>query len=94
MATVEFTGFEMTRMKALGQYLKDELKVLIRYAKGFKFQEKKNSFLLFTYLAHPVTKFLTIPALILKRSSRDIPGFLGTPAGITTKSEPVKAAAN
>uniref|UniRef100_A0A2P2LTY8 Malate dehydrogenase n=1 Tax=Rhizophora mucronata TaxID=61149 RepID=A0A2P2LTY8_RHIMU len=34
---------------------------------------------------------LTIPALMLKRSSRVIPGFLGTPAGMITTSDPSKA---
>jgi hypothetical protein len=37
------------------------------------------------YLAAATARSLTIPALILKRSSRDMPGFLGTPAGITTE---------
>ncbi|RHN40939.1 hypothetical protein MtrunA17_Chr8g0360511 [Medicago truncatula] len=32
-----------------------------------------------------------MPALMLKRSSRVIPGFLGTPAGIITTSAPSKA---
>lgn len=36
-------------------------------------------------------KVLTMPALMLKRSSRVMPGFLGTPAGMTTKSAPFKA---
>lgn len=35
-------------------------------------------------VAAAVAKSRTIPALILKRSSRVIPGFLGIPAGITT----------
>lgn len=39
------------------------------------------------------TKVFTIPALMLKRSSRVMPGFLGTPAGITTKSAPFRAVA-
>jgi len=36
----------------------------------------------------------TIPALMLKRSSRVIPGFLGTPAGMITTSAPSKAFPN
>jgi hypothetical protein len=36
-------------------------------------------------LAAATARSRTIPALILKRSSRVIPGFLGTPAGITTR---------
>lgn len=31
----------------------------------------------------------SVPAFVWKRSSLDIPGFLGTPAGITTTSAPV-----
>mmetsp|Transcript_45416 Transcript_45416/g.90921 ORF Transcript_45416/g.90921 Transcript_45416/m.90921 type:complete len:222 (-) Transcript_45416:279-944(-) len=34
------------------------------------------------------TRFLTIPALVLKRSSRVMPGLRGTPAGITTTWQP------
>jgi len=33
----------------------------------------------------------TMEALVLKRSSRVIPGFLGTPAGIITISAPFRA---
>lgn len=43
------------------------------------------------HLAIPSQRVLTIPAFILKRSSLVIPGFLGTPAGITTRSIPVRA---
>lgn len=43
------------------------------------------------YSAHPSTRVCTMEALVLKRSSLVIPGFLGTPAGITTTSHPVKA---
>mmetsp|Transcript_111981 Transcript_111981/g.219512 ORF Transcript_111981/g.219512 Transcript_111981/m.219512 type:complete len:213 (-) Transcript_111981:130-768(-) len=34
---------------------------------------------------------ITIPALVLNRSSLVIPGFLGTPAGMTTTLHPVRA---
>ena len=51
-------------------------------------------YLYISYFAIPVAKFLTIPALILNKSSRVIPGFLGTPAGIMTMSEPVRAEAS
>ena len=44
------------------------------------------------YLAIASERDLTMPALISKRSSRVMPGFLGTPAGMMTKSEPSKAA--
>lgn len=40
-------------------------------------------------LAHASVKSRTIDALVLKRSSRVIPGFRGTPAGITTTSQPL-----
>jgi len=60
--TVELTGFEMTRMKALGQAS-----------------------------AIDSARVAQIPALMLKRSSRVIPGFLGTPAGMTTISAPLSA---
>ena len=43
------------------------------------------------YLAIAVQRDLTMPALMLKRSSRVIPGFLGTPAGMITTSAPSKA---
>ena len=43
------------------------------------------------YLATLWTKSLTIPALILNKSSLVIPGFCGIPAGMITKSHPVKA---
>jgi len=43
------------------------------------------------YLAIAVARPLTIPALILKRSSRVIPGLRGTPAGTTTISQPIRA---
>ena len=43
------------------------------------------------YLATLWTKSLTIPALILNKSSLVIPGFRGIPAGMITKSHPVKA---
>mmetsp|Transcript_6500 Transcript_6500/g.24528 ORF Transcript_6500/g.24528 Transcript_6500/m.24528 type:complete len:229 (-) Transcript_6500:341-1027(-) len=39
-------------------------------------------------------KSRTIPALIANKSSRDIPGFLGIPAGMTTRSHPVSASAS
>lgn len=41
-------------------------------------------------LAMFVAMSLIMPALTLKRSSRVIPGLRGTPAGITTTSEPWK----
>jgi len=34
------------------------------------------------------------PALVLNRSSRVIPGLRGTPAGMTTTSQPVNASSN
>ncbi|KAJ6290505.1 hypothetical protein OIU76_028129 [Salix suchowensis] len=40
------------------------------------------------------TKVFTMLALMLKRSSRVIPGFLGTPAGMTTTSTPFKELGN
>ena len=40
--------------------------------------------------AHASTKPFAMPALIPKRSSRDIPGFRGTPAGRSTRSQPVR----
>ena len=43
------------------------------------------------YLAMAMHKDFTMPALMLKRSSRVIPGFLGTPAGIITISDPSNA---
>jgi hypothetical protein len=43
------------------------------------------------YLAQPVARVLTIPALMLKRSSRVIPGLRGIPAGMTTTEQPVRA---
>mmetsp|Transcript_13014 Transcript_13014/g.33529 ORF Transcript_13014/g.33529 Transcript_13014/m.33529 type:complete len:318 (+) Transcript_13014:249-1202(+) len=41
--------------------------------------------------AQPATKFFTMPALMLNRSSRVMPGLRGTPAGITTTSQPSRA---
>mmetsp|Transcript_37465 Transcript_37465/g.106280 ORF Transcript_37465/g.106280 Transcript_37465/m.106280 type:complete len:241 (-) Transcript_37465:14-736(-) len=41
--------------------------------------------------AQPVIKVLTMLALMAKRSSRVMPGLRGTPAGITTTSQPSKA---
>ena len=38
--------------------------------------------------------FFTMPALMLNRSSRVMPGLRGTPAGMTTRSTPVSAAAS
>lgn len=46
------------------------------------------------YLATPSTTPATMPALILKRSSRVMPGLRGTPAGMITKSHPVNAASS
>nr|GMC99699.1 hypothetical protein MtrunA17_Chr8g0360511 [Ipomoea batatas]GME06386.1 hypothetical protein MtrunA17_Chr8g0360511 [Ipomoea batatas]GME18499.1 hypothetical protein MtrunA17_Chr8g0360511 [Ipomoea batatas] len=43
------------------------------------------------YLAMPAHSDFTMPALMLKRSSRVIPGFLGTPAGMMTTSAPSRA---
>ena len=43
--------------------------------------------------AQTETRFLTIPALILKRSERSIPGFLATPAEIKTISASINAGA-
>ena len=37
-----------------------------------------------------VASFATIDAFVLKRSSLVIPGFLGTPAGMTTISAPTR----
>jgi len=42
--------------------------------------------------AYPSTRVLTMPAFVLKRSSRVMPGLRGTPAGITTTLAPVSAA--
>mmetsp|Transcript_33781 Transcript_33781/g.46777 ORF Transcript_33781/g.46777 Transcript_33781/m.46777 type:complete len:233 (-) Transcript_33781:62-760(-) len=42
--------------------------------------------------ATPWARVLTIDALVLKRSSRVMPGLRGTPAGITTTSAPASAA--
>ena len=41
--------------------------------------------------AHAETKSRTIPALILNRSSRVMPGLRGTPAGMMTTSQPLSA---
>jgi len=46
------------------------------------------------FLATPSTRPATMPALIAKRSSRVMPGFLGTPAGITTTSHPFRASSS
>lgn len=46
------------------------------------------------YFATPTVKSLTIPALILNKSSLVMPGFLGIPAGMMTKSHPTKASLN
>merc|ERR1719230_1275254 len=43
------------------------------------------------YLATPSARVFTMPALVLNKSSRVIPGLRGTPAGITTTSQPVRA---
>mmetsp|Transcript_31268 Transcript_31268/g.79868 ORF Transcript_31268/g.79868 Transcript_31268/m.79868 type:complete len:205 (+) Transcript_31268:178-792(+) len=45
-------------------------------------------------LPHPSTSVLTIPAFVLNRSSRVMPGLRGTPAGITTTSAPLTAASS
>lgn len=42
-------------------------------------------------LAIASARVLTMPALMLNRSSRVMPGFLGTPAGIMTRSAPLSA---
>ncbi len=81
IGTVEFTGLAIIAMIARGQFF-----------------------------AHAVTRSATIVALVLNKSSRVIPtvkefslglfeesylpGFLGTPAGITTRSMPLSALAN
>ncbi len=39
-------------------------------------------------------RLATIEALVLKRSSRVMPGFLGTPAGMTTISAPFNESFN
>lgn len=43
------------------------------------------------YLAQETARFLTIPALMLKRSLLVMPGFRGAPAGMTTMSHPLRA---
>jgi hypothetical protein len=40
-------------------------------------------------VVHPSVRVFTIEALMLRRLSRVIPGFRGTPAGITTESAPL-----
>ena len=40
------------------------------------------------YMKHTLPNVATIEALVLKRSSLVIPGFLGTPAGMMTISMP------
>lgn len=45
-------------------------------------------------LAHPSTRVCTMEALVLKRSSRVMPGLRGTPAGMTTTSAPVSVSSN
>ena len=42
-------------------------------------------------LADPSARVATMPALMANRSSRVMPGFLGTPAGMTTRSHPASA---
>merc|ERR1719348_824735 len=42
--------------------------------------------------AQASARVATMVAFVLKRSSRVMPGFLGTPAGITTTSQPSRAA--
>lgn len=44
--------------------------------------------------ATPSHSVFTMPALMLKRSSRVMPGLRGTPAGITTSSAPLSAPAS
>jgi hypothetical protein len=46
------------------------------------------------YLAQAATRFFTMPALMLNRSSRVMPGLRGTPAGMTTRSHPVRHASS
>ena len=46
------------------------------------------------YSAHPSTNVCTILAFVLNKSSRVMPGFRGTPAGITTTSAPVNVSSN
>ncbi|KAH3678320.1 hypothetical protein WICMUC_001601 [Wickerhamomyces mucosus] len=65
IATVEFTGFEITNILAFGQYL-----------------------------AQFSAIFEIIPPFKLNKSSLVIPGFLGTPAGMITKSALDKAPSN
>ena len=42
-------------------------------------------------LATPSVSAFTMEALVLKRSSRVMPGLRGTPAGMTTTSQPSRA---
>ena len=46
------------------------------------------------YLAHAIVNDLIIEAFIPNRSSLVMPGFRGTPAGITTSSTPLKHSSN
>lgn len=46
------------------------------------------------YFAQASAKVLTMPALMLKRSSRVMPGLRGTPAGMMTTSAPVRHASS
>uniref|UniRef100_A0A8I3NBV3 Proteasome 20S subunit alpha 7 n=1 Tax=Canis lupus familiaris TaxID=9615 RepID=A0A8I3NBV3_CANLF len=43
--------------------------------------------------AQAAVRVATIDAVVLNRSSRVMPGFLGTPAGITTASQPLRQSA-
>ena len=45
-------------------------------------------------LATAAARAATMPALMENRSSRVMPGLRGTPAGMTTRSAPVRAAAS
>lgn len=53
--------------------------------------EMMSSFALGQASAHASIKPLTIPALMLNKSSRVMPGLRGTPAGMTTTSAPLSA---
>lgn len=101
MGTVELTGLAMTKMWALGQCLLSSRESMNRTTVRERerwsdlinriHQEQVLDRSPKTYSAQAEAKSRTMEALVLKRSSRVMPGLRGTPAGMTTMSHPVRA---
>ena len=101
IGTVLLTGLEIMARTASGQYLAQASIKFLTMPDKTQVEKREKLFApaarcrnLFVPFSIPFysASHVHVPALVLKRSSRVIPGFRGTPAGMTTTEAPLRAA--